>query len=113
MKKLIVNQDTCIGCGACVQIDEEHFDFSPKGTSVATNQENLESETVAMAIDACPVGAISITEDEDAAKPCHCASDNEESEKSCHCASDNEDSKCHCHDEDDSSCTSCEHNCNN
>lgn len=100
MKKLIVNQDTCIGCGACVQIDEEHFDFSPKGTSVATNQENLESETVAMAIDACPVGAISITEDEDAAKPCHCASDNE-------------DSKCHCHDEDDSSCSSCEHNCNN
>lgn len=100
MKKLIVNQDTCIGCGACVQIDEEHFDFSPKGTSVATNQENLESETVAMAIDACPVGAISITEDEDAAKPCHCASDNE-------------DGKCHCHDENDNSCSSCEHNCNN
>lgn len=106
MKKLVVNQDTCIGCGACIQIAEEHFDFSPTGTgtSVAINQENLENEKVAMAIDTCPVGAISIVEDENA---CHCHEKNEDGK--CHCHDDG--NECHCHD-DNTNC-SCEGNCNN
>ena len=28
MKKLVLNTDLCIGCGACVGIDPEHFDFN-------------------------------------------------------------------------------------
>ncbi|MGM9834300.1 MAG: ferredoxin [Bacilli bacterium] len=100
MEKLIVNQDTCISCGACIQIDEEHFDFSENGTSVAISQENLESEAVNMAKDACPVGAISIIEVEDNETSCNCG-DN------CHCADNSIDGKCHCHNDEESHCSSC------
>lgn len=94
MKKLIVNQDTCISCGACMQIDEDHFDFSETGTSVAISQENLESEALNMAKDACPVGAISIQEVSDNEGACNC-------NKACHCAENNEGSECHCHNEEE------------
>ena len=62
MKKLIVEEDNCISCGACVQLDPEHFDFSEKGTSKAISNENLDSTALATAIDACPVSIIHITE---------------------------------------------------
>lgn len=31
MKKIIVDDEKCIGCGACVAIDSEHFDFNEDG----------------------------------------------------------------------------------
>ena len=54
MKKLNVNKEACIGCGACVAIDSEHFDFGDDGLSEAISQENLDSENVANAISSCP-----------------------------------------------------------
>ena len=39
---MIKVNDTCIGCGACVAIDPEHFDFN-EGLSVATSQEVTDS----------------------------------------------------------------------
>ena len=57
---MIKVNDTCIGCGACVSIDPEHFDFN-EGLSVPTNQEITDS--VREAAGACPVGAIEITEE--------------------------------------------------
>ncbi len=56
---MIKVNDTCIGCGACVAIDPEHFDFN-EGVSVATSQEVTDS--VREAAGACPVGAIEVTE---------------------------------------------------
>ncbi len=64
MKKIIVNDEACIGCGACVSIDPEHFEFNDEGLSHATNNENLESNDLASAISSCPTGAISIEEEE-------------------------------------------------
>ena len=40
MKKIIVNDEACIGCGACVSIDPQHFEFNDEGLSYATNNEN-------------------------------------------------------------------------
>lgn len=62
MKKLIVEEENCICCGACVQIDPEHFDFSDRGPSHAISNENLDSIVLATAIDSCPVGIIKIVE---------------------------------------------------
>lgn len=56
---MIKVNDTCIGCGACVAIDPEHFDFN-EGVSVATSQEVTDS--VREAAGACPVGAIEVEE---------------------------------------------------
>ncbi len=63
MKKVCVNSVKCIGCGACVGLDPEHFDFSDAGLSEAISQENLESEALIQAKEGCPTAAIEITEE--------------------------------------------------
>ena len=60
MKEIKVLKDTCIGCGACVAIDDQHFEFDEDGKSNVISNENLESEELANAIESCPVGAISL-----------------------------------------------------
>ena len=44
MKELTVNEEACIGCGACVAIDPEHFEFGDNGLSHAVSQDNIDSE---------------------------------------------------------------------
>ena len=51
-----VDETKCIGCGACVSIAPENFDFNEAGLSKVVKDET--NETVKQAIDACPVGAI-------------------------------------------------------
>ena len=70
MKKIIVNDEACIGCGACISLDPEHFEFNDEGLSYATNNENLESSDLASAISSCPTSAISIDECE--CEDCDC-----------------------------------------
>ena len=91
MKKIIVDDEKCIGCGACVAIDSEHFDFNEDGLSEAISQENLESENLQNAISSCPVNAIKITEEGE--NKCSC--------EDCHC------SDCHYGDEEECSCDDC------
>ena len=89
MKKLNINEDACIGCGACVSVDPEHFDFNDEGLSSVISEENLETEELKSAIECCPTSAIS----------CRC--DNEKCEcDNCEC----EDCKC---DGSDCKCDSC------
>ena len=38
MKKINVKNDACIGCGACVAIDSEHFAFNDEGLSHPISQ---------------------------------------------------------------------------
>lgn len=80
MKKIVVDEK-CIGCGACIAIDPSHFDFDNElGTSKVISQENIEEESVKEAIDACPVGAISIMECEGCTN-CSCNSKIEEEQQ--------------------------------
>ncbi len=65
MKKLIVKEDLCIGCGACIAIDDKHFEISDEGLSIVKNQENLEDNSILDSIAACPTSAIEITENEE------------------------------------------------
>ena len=55
-----VDENKCIGCGACVAIDGEHFGFNDQGLSTVVKQEV--NEKVEEAKDACPVEAISVVE---------------------------------------------------
>lgn len=61
MKKLHVSNDMCIGCGACIAMDPEHFDFSDEGFSVVKSNDNI-TDDVANVVDCCPVGAIHLDE---------------------------------------------------
>ncbi|MCR5787722.1 MAG: ferredoxin [Bacilli bacterium] len=80
MKKICVNEEQCIGCGACVAIDSEHFDFNDNGLSSVINNENQDSQNLQSAIESCPTGAISICDG------CDCCSDCSNDENcSCGC----------------------------
>ncbi len=50
MKKLVVKDDVCIGCGACVAIDALHFDLNENGLSSVISNENVETGEVMTAI---------------------------------------------------------------
>lgn len=97
MKKINVSQERCIGCGACVAIDPEHFAFNDDGKSSVVTNENLESENLVNAIESCPTSAIEMVESDDTSKEeCHC--------EECEC------SECDC--EEDGTCDNPNCNCN-
>lgn len=58
--KLSVDQEKCIGCGACVSISPENFDFNEEGLSFVKNEEITEKTMKAK--EACPTYAINIEE---------------------------------------------------
>ena len=90
--KVKVNEDACIGCGACIAIDSEHFDFDSDGRSCVISNENLNSDDLSNAIESCPVAAISIGESEcDCDSDCQCEAD-ESCNNGCQCSCDG----CHC-----------------
>lgn len=63
MKKLKVNQETCIGCGTCVALAGKSFKMGDQGKSTAVNPPGDEEKTIKEAIDSCPVEAISWKEE--------------------------------------------------
>lgn len=87
MKKLTVN-DSCIGCGACIAVDSEHFDFNDNGQSSVIKNDNLETDELKNAIASCPVNAIKLEDGCDCGDECKCGKD-------CKCGPD-----CACHKED-------------
>lgn len=58
--KVKVNQETCIGCGACVAVAEDLFEIQDSGLSHEKQEEvPADKEEVAKeAMDVCPTGAI-------------------------------------------------------
>jgi ferredoxin len=66
MKKIVIDPDLCIGCGACTAFCPAVFklDVEARKAKVDQQPENIDDEEVQMAISNCPVSAIKITEDE-------------------------------------------------
>ena len=63
MKKIAVNQDECIGCGYCVSVDGDDFEFNAEGLSQAKVSEISDDNKAAIdASEGCPVNAIKISE---------------------------------------------------
>jgi len=67
IKKIIINQNLCIGCGTCVAIDPDNFELDEKTFTAKvkkrTKQASAQSPTggkTKTAISSCPVNAISI-----------------------------------------------------
>ena len=66
MKKINLNKTSCIGCGACVAICGEHFEFDDNGLSTIIKQLDGEpSSELLEAIDSCPTNAISLVDVEE------------------------------------------------
>ncbi len=60
-----VDEQTCLGCGACLGIAPEAFEMNEKGLSVPIEGAEV-TDSVREAAGACPVGAISVEEAEPA-----------------------------------------------
>jgi len=58
-KKLVVSQETCIGCGTCIALCPEVFMFNDDGKSVVKDQSACANCDCQAAVDACQVNAIS------------------------------------------------------
>ncbi len=58
--KVKVNQEACIGCGACEAISDELFKINDAGLSEPVSEEVSEDkvETAKEIIESCPTGAI-------------------------------------------------------
>lgn len=121
MKKLHVNEDACIGCGACVAIDGAHFDFNDDGLSEVISNENVDTEDARNAMSSCPTNAISYIEEneetpvetevtENTEKNCECENctceNCECTEGECHCGD-----TCNCESDEDENCTCKECHC--
>ena len=62
--KIKVNQEACIGCGACASVAESLLEINEDGFSqpkVETVPEDKKADAQS-AVDTCPTGAISIEE---------------------------------------------------
>lgn len=64
--KIKVNQDACIGCGACTSIAEGVFNINDDGLSeVVSEVTDSNMDAVKEAIESCPTSAIvEVTEEE-------------------------------------------------
>ena len=60
MEKIKVNKEKCLGCGMCVGINSDVFEFGDDGLAKANNDKVTEEnkKEVEEAINSCPVGAI-------------------------------------------------------
>ena len=115
MKKLKVNTEGCIGCGACVGLDPEHFAFNDDCLSVVKSEENIDPEKIQNIVEICPVSVISYEECEAEGSFFDSVGSNDQPEKHCeHCGCSEacEADSCKCEEayEDDQDC--CNH-CSN
>lgn len=64
MYKIELEKEKCIGCGACIAIDSDNFEFDEDGYSVLKNEtvENV-TEELKSAKESCPVDAIDVKEE--------------------------------------------------
>lgn len=61
MVKINLDQNKCIGCNTCPMMDPEHFEMDTTIYKAhVKKQPEKVTDAVQSAIDACPVGAISV-----------------------------------------------------
>ena len=60
-----VNKEKCLGCGMCVGINSDVFNFGDDGLAEANNDKinDDNKDDVENAVNSCPVGAIEKKED--------------------------------------------------
>jgi ferredoxin len=61
MVKINLDQNKCIGCNTCPMMDPEHFEMDNTiyKAKIKTQPEEI-TDTIKSAVEACPVGAITI-----------------------------------------------------
>ena len=66
MKKVVLESERCIKCGACVSVAQENFEYGEEGESVLIN--DTVTDKAIEAAEMCPVSAIQIVEEQEEAE---------------------------------------------
>ena len=61
-KKVTVDEELCIGCGACANLCPKVFTIGAEGKSIVTDDSGAACD-VDVAANSCPVGAIKVAEE--------------------------------------------------
>ena len=61
-KKITIDQELCVGCGACASLCPEVFELQDDGKAKIANENSREKYDCDMVINSCPVGAIKAEE---------------------------------------------------
>jgi ferredoxin len=60
-KTLVISEYKCSGCGKCVRVDSEHFNFDSAGRkAIVVSMDNLNSQNLNLAISICRDQAIEL-----------------------------------------------------
>ncbi len=62
--KIIVDQELCVGCGACAAMAPEVFVLNKKGRSEVKHPDASDDNSIKISAQSCPVNAISVFEGE-------------------------------------------------
>jgi ferredoxin len=63
VKKIKIDKNKCIGCGTCAALAPEVFELDENNKARVKNPKGSDEETIRLAVDSCPVQAISIEEE--------------------------------------------------
>ncbi len=61
IKKITIDQDLCLGCGACSALASEVFQIGENGKSEVVNPDGGDDEAIIQASQSCPVKAIAVS----------------------------------------------------
>ena len=61
-KKIVIDQELCVGCGACASLCPEVFRMTDDGKSEIIDENSCEKCDCEMVVNSCPVGAMKIEE---------------------------------------------------
>lgn len=61
--RIKIDRDLCIGCGSCAAIAPKSFKVDLDGKAVVIDDYGDDDETINMAIESCPVQAITMDEE--------------------------------------------------
>ncbi|MEA2097665.1 MAG: ferredoxin [Patescibacteria group bacterium] len=57
-KKIEIDQELCVGCGACVNLCPDMFELQDDGKAKTINEDGDNGCDYEIAVNSCPVGAI-------------------------------------------------------
>ncbi len=61
-KKIVINEELCVGCGACASLCPEVFELQDDGKVKVINENGCKGCDCDLVVSSCPVGVIKIEE---------------------------------------------------
>lgn len=58
ISKIVIDHDSCIGCGSCVSMSDKTYELNNEGKSIVIDPNAVDDETLIASAESCPTRAI-------------------------------------------------------